>query len=248
MILRILFFLIVVLCLPSAGSAQRRYLPDTRKNVRLVEKKPTIYLEFVRLGTCSRAKSFTVLSSSPCESKRDDIQLDKFEAVWLRVHNNSRWAIGIKAGNLYVFPMADGFTLQDRRTVTAANDGVDIDLQYDVEAERGYERVETEKGTEYQFIDVKPPYIERLGAFSQVWIPPGRSVIFAVKRQYLAKHLMVYLPYKYEWETSQKEVGFEEPEHRAYFSWYKYEKALSEKNRRAEQALGADSPVSSSYS
>jgi hypothetical protein len=59
---------------------------------------------------------------------------------------------------------------------------------------------------------------------------------------------MVYLPYKYEWETSQKEVGFEEPEHRAYFSWYKYEKALSEKNRRAEQALGADSPVSSSYS
>ena len=240
--LRILTCLIVVLCMPAVGSAQRRRLGDTRRSVRLVEKNPTIYLEFVKLGTCNRAESFTVLSSSPCQSKRTDIQIDKFDAVWLRVHNNSRWAIGIKAGNLYVFPMADGFILQDGRAVTAATAGVDIDLQYDVEAERGYERVETAKGIEYQFIDVKALYIKRPGAFSQVWIPAGRSVIFAVKQAYLAKHLRVYLPYKYEWETSEKEVGFEEPEHRAYFSWYKLQKALTQKDRRAQQAPEADSP------
>lgn len=240
--LKILTCLILVFCIPALGSAQRRGRRDTRRSVRLVEKNPTIYLEFVKLGTCNRAESFTVLSGSPCESKRDDIPIDKFDAVWLRVRNNSRWAIGIKAGNSYVFPMADGFTLQDGRTVTAAREGVDIDLQYDVEAERGYERVETAKGTEYQFIDVKAPYIKRPGIFSQVWIRSGSSVIFAVKQDYLAKHLLVYLPYKYEWETSQKEVGFEEPEHRAYFSWYKFQKALTQKDRRAQQALGADSP------
>ena len=217
----------LVLCTPVLTSAQRNRVRDTRKSVRLVEKKAAIYLEFVKLGTCHRAESFTVLSSRPCESKREDIRVDEFAAVWLRVHNNSRWAIGIKAGNSYVVPMADGFTLQDGRTVTAGSEGVDIDLQYDVEAERGYERVETAKGTEYQFIDVKAPYIKRLGIFSQIWIPSGRSLIFAVRREYLAKHLMVYLPYKYEWETSQTNVGFEEPEHRAYFSWYKFQKALT---------------------
>ena len=226
--IRTLTCLILVLCISVLGSAQRKPVRDTRKSVRLVEKKPTIYLEFVRLGTCRRAESFTVLSSSPCESNREDIRIDTFDAVWLRVRNNSRWAIGIKAGNSYVFPMADGFTLQDGRMITAASDGVDIDFQYDVEAERGYESVETSKGTEYQIIDVKAPYIKRLGVFSQVWIPSERSALFAVRREYLAKHLMVYLPYKYEWETSQTDVGFEEPEHRAYFSWYKFQKALGQ--------------------
>jgi len=240
--LRTLTCLLLILSTPPFGSAQRKRVRDTRKSVRLVEKKPTIYLEFAKLGTCNRAESFSFLSGSPCETKREDIQIDKFDAVWLRVRNNSRWAIGIRAGNSYVFPMADGFTLQDGRTVTAASEGVDIDFQYDVEAERGYERVETTKGTEYQFIEVKAPYIKRLGVFSQLWIPSGRSAVFAVKRDYLAKHLKVYLPYKYEWETSQAEVGFEEPEHRAYFSWYKFQKALAQQERRGQQALGADSP------
>ena len=227
--IRILTCAVLVLFVPLTTSAQRRRPPDTRKNVRLVENKPTIYLEFVKLGVCNRAESFTVLSSSPCESKREDIQIDKFDAAWLRVQNNSRWAIAIKAGNSYVAPMADGFMLHDGRTVTAANEGVDIDLQYDVEAERGYERIETASGTEYRFIDVKAPYIKRMGVFSQIWVPSGRSVVFAVKREYFAKHLMIYLPYKYEWETSQRNVGFEEPEHRAYFTWYKFQKAVAPK-------------------
>jgi hypothetical protein len=229
MMIKILTCFALVLCVSVSVVAQRKgSLGDTRKSVRLVEQKPTIYVEFVKLGTCNRAESFTILSSSPCESKREDIRIDKFDAVWLRVRNNSRWAIAIKAGNSYVTPMADGFRLQDGHIVTAASEGVDIDLQYDVEAERGYERVETTNGTEYQFIDVKAPYIKRLGVLSQIWIPSGRSVIFAVKSEYLAKHLMVYLPYKYEWEVSEKETGFEEPEHRAYFSWNKFQKALAQ--------------------
>jgi hypothetical protein len=227
--IKILTCLALTFCFSISVVAQHKgSRGDTRKSVRLVEQKPTIYVEFVKLGACRLAESSTVLSSSPCESKREDIRIDKFDAVWLRVRNNSRWAIGIKAGNAYVAPMADGFMLQDKRVVTAASEGVDIDLQYDVEAERGYEMIETANGTEYRFIDVKAPYIKRLGVFSQIWVPAGRSVIFAVKREYLAKHLMVYLPYRYEWEVSEKETGFEEPEHRAYFSWYKFQKALTQ--------------------
>jgi hypothetical protein len=216
---------VVPLCM---GQRKNKRIDNPRKSARLVQSKPIIYLEFAKVGVCNRADSLTVLSSSPCESTRDDIQVQKFEAVWLRLRNNSRWAIEIDAGNLYVSPIADGFRLQDGRVETAAGDGVEIDALYDVEAERGYERIETPNGTEYRFIDVKAPYIERRGMFAPIWVPAGRSIIFAVNREHLAKHLRVYLPYRYEWETGERISRIDEPEHRPYFSWYKLRKAVSQ--------------------
>jgi hypothetical protein len=224
--LKILISMVLIMACAFAGAAQRKGARDTRKTVRLDEQKPAIYLEFVKVGTCRHAESFTVLTESPCESKRTDIRVETFEAVWLRVRNNSRWAIELKAGNIYTPPHVEGFELQDGRVVSATSEGVEIDVEYDVEAERGYERVETEKGVEYKFIEVEAPYIKRLGVSYQIFLPPGRSIIFAVKREYLAKHLSVFLPYVYEWETSKKHSGFEEPRHRVYFSWYKFQKAL----------------------
>jgi hypothetical protein len=44
----------------------------------------------------------------------------------------------------------------------------------------------------------------------------------------LFKHLRVYLPYRYEWETGERISRIDEPEHRPYFSWYKLRKAVSQ--------------------
>jgi hypothetical protein len=223
--LKVFVSMTFIICAAVVASAQRNNVPpDTRKTVRLDEKKPAIYLEFVKIGTCSYAKSFTVLSESPCQSKRTDIKVDVFEAVWLRIRNNSRWSIELKAGNLYT--QFEPFTLQDKRIVSVLPDGFEVDAEYGVEAEQGYERIETEKGTEYKFIDVKAPYVAPFSVSAQIFLPPGRSLIFAVKREHLAKHLKIFPTYKYEWETSEKDSGFEEPRHRVYFSEYKLEKAL----------------------
>jgi hypothetical protein len=215
----------LIICVPAVAWTQRRKTSiDTRKTVRIDEKKPTIYLEFVRTGTCRYAQSSTVLSESPCQSNRTDIKVDVFEAVWLRIRNNSRWSIELKAGNLYA--QFKPFVLQDKRVVSVLPDGFEIDAVYSVEAEQGYERIETEKGTEYKFIDVKAPYVAPFSVSARVFLPPGRSLIFAVKREHLTKHLKIFPTYKYEWETSEKDSGFDEPRHQVYFSDYKLGKAL----------------------
>src|ERR1041385_6062827 len=107
------------------------------KTVRVDQKKPTIYLKFVKTGICRHAESFTVLSENPCQSRRTDIKVDEFDAVWLRLVNNTRWAIGIDLRNSYVAPVVDGFELQDKQTVTAVNEGMEVDPRYYVEADHG---------------------------------------------------------------------------------------------------------------
>ena len=239
--LKFLIIILLIICGASSVSSQRRNVPlDTRKTVRIDDKKPAVYLEFVKIGTCRHAESFTTLTENPCESKRTDIKVDTFEAVWLRLRNNSRWAIELKAGNIYSSPKTEGYGLQDGRGRAGITDGVEMDIEYDIEAERGYDRIETANGTEYKFIDIQAPYIKRLGVSFQVFLPPGRSVIFAVKREYLAKYLSVFVQYVYEWETSEKITAFEEPKHRAYFSDYKLEKALEKLKPYAQQINGRE--------
>jgi len=61
---------------------------------------------------------------------------------------------------------------------------------------------------------------------SSVFIPSGKSLIFAVRREHLKKYLRVFVLYSYEWETAEKTTNFEEPRHRVYFGWFKLEAAL----------------------
>lgn len=51
-------------------------------------------------------------------------------------------------------------------------------------------------------------------------------MVFVARREHLAKHLNVYLPYKYLWDGDQNDMVSREPQHRIYFSWYELQKAL----------------------
>jgi hypothetical protein len=114
--------------------------------------------------------------------------------------------------------------------VTAVKDNAEIRVRYRVEAEIAWETVDTPSGKERKLVDVKAPTVNRVAAVtSRVWLPPNRSVIFVVKREHLAKYLMVYLPYKYEWDGDQNDMVSTEPQHRIYFSWYSLEKAMTGK-------------------
>jgi hypothetical protein len=221
-----LLFVAVLGCMANV-SAQRKRTPDNSRSVRLNERKPTIYLDFVRTGKCRYTPTSSVLAGDPCSSSRTDI-IETFDAVWLRLVNNTRWAIQVHAKNLFIAPTADGFVLADRRVVTAVNDGREIDTIYGAEAETGCDfHEEAPPGKPCKLRDAVVPEIPLPGISSPIWIPSGRSAIFAVKREHLSKYLNVFVLYSYEWETDEKRrTNFEEPKHRVYFGWFALETAL----------------------
>lgn len=214
--------------------AQRRDFRDTKNNVRLVRSKPTIYIEFVKAGICEPSHTTTIESWSPCLSPNKDEAAESYDAVWLRAHNNSRWAINFDALSSYVKPIVDAYKLTDGRLVSGIRNGAEIRARYRIEAEVVWEWIDTPGGREYKLVDVKAPIVKRVSptGTSRVWLPPGRSAVFVVKREHLAKYLMVYLPYKYEWEADQNDFVSSEPQHRVYFSWYSLQKALGLANTR----------------
>lgn len=223
--------LIVASCCMST-LAQRRVAVDAKDSVRMERNKPSTYLEFVKAGVCHAKRSTTIESWSPCAPEKSDETQESYDAVWLRVRNNSRWPINFDALSVYVAPIGGPYTLPGGKVVTAIKDGAEIRVRYRVEAEIAWEQVETPRGKEHKLVDVKTPIVNRVsptGVTSRIWLPPNRSLIFVVKREYLAKYLLVYLPYKYEWDGDQNDLVSKEPQHRVYFSWYALEKATGVK-------------------
>ena len=224
----IISLVIVGLSAVAPAVAQRREVRDTKENVRLVRTKPSIYLEFVKAGICHPNETTTVESWSPCKSTTNVKTSTGYEAVWLRIRNNSRWAINFDALSLYVGNMSDAYKLSDGNWVTSIRDGVEIRARYRVDAEIAWEPTDTPNSREYKLVDIRAPIYNRVpdGTISRVWLPPGQSAVFVVRREHLAKYLMVYLPYKYQWDGDQNDLVSPEPTHRVYFDWYKLRKAL----------------------
>lgn len=210
----ILFVFFILLLVVSGCFAQKARVLDTSESVRINKSKPTVYNEFVKIGECSYTETLRVINDKPCDSTRTDI-IEKFDAVWIRLINNSKWAIQVDVKNLFIEPAVGPVTLADKRTKTGTSDGAEVDVIYDVEAETGCDFTEeAPPGQPCKFRDAVAPKISRPGALSSVFVLPGRSLVFAVKREHLNKHLSVFVQYSYEWETSEKRTNFEEPGHR----------------------------------
>lgn len=202
--------------------------PDTSESVRINKTKPTIYTEFIKMGECRYTETFSVIRYNPCESPRTDI-IETFDAVWIRLVNNSKWAIQVDVKNLFVEPVVMPVTLADKRVKTGTADGAEVDVFYDVEAETGCDySAEVPPGQPCKLRDAIAPKINRPGMLMSVFVLPGRSLVFAVRHEHLSKYLRVFVQYSYEWETAEKRTNFDEPRHRVYFGWYALEQALRE--------------------
>lgn len=136
-------------------------------DVLIDSTKPTVYLAFERVGENGR--------------------------VWLRLHNNTQWAISL----LTETPGAvlDPFRLTNGRTVSALADGSEISPEYLIE-------------------NVPDPgYGEYWCTITRSWLAPGRSTIFSFPREHLKFVGRVSVSFKYEWESEGQE-----PEHRVRFN------------------------------
>ena len=193
----------ILLCgFPSAGPAQQKE-GLTKADVVLSSGKPTVYITFERAG-----------EREPVYAKESN------RGIWLCIHNNTRWSISFCTESLYIGTKTTPLRLSDGRGALGLRDGVEISPCYEVEAVRGYESERTRDGglVIEKPVQVPPlPVGTRGDVFSVSWLPPGRSVIFSVPREHLAKHLAIYVLFNYEWETSERDVGDGEPHHRLYF-------------------------------
>ena len=118
-------FLLVLMALCMGASCKDNTSSDTYKTVRINPQKQSIYLEYVKTGTCFNGNYFTSLQVGPCERKSEFDQ--EFEAVWLRFVNNTRWAVSLESRKS--FPrLESGLEFSDELTVTAANNGAEWDI------------------------------------------------------------------------------------------------------------------------
>jgi len=209
----------VLLVVGGIISAQQSEPCGTRAGILLSKDKPTIYMTFERAGKVKRMPTrlaATDTSSEPSEDQNDE----SIEAVWLRLHNNTRWAINFPTNSLYVGPKITSIRLCDGRGALGLRTDIEVTARYEVEAISGYESVQTSDGkliTNSSLDATKPPVINRSDMFSTSWLPPGGSVIFSVPREYLTERFAIYIPYNYEWEYGQRTFRSDEPQHRVYF-------------------------------
>jgi hypothetical protein len=199
-------------------SAQQSESCGTKAGILLSKDKPTIYITFERVGKVKRMP--TRLAATDTSPERSDDQNDEsIQVVWLRLHNNTRWAINFPTDSLYVGPKITPIRLCDGRGVLGLRTDIEVNARYEGEAV-SYGSVRTfGSGSKMNSPAdaAKPPMINHSDVFSTSWLPPGGSVIFSVPREHLAERLAIYIPYNYEWEYGERIFRSDEPQHRVYF-------------------------------
>jgi len=200
---KVIFVALVLFIIASSVFSQQDG-PSKKSDVVLSKGNPTIYITFERAGT-----------RKPMNAGESE------QGIWLRLHNNTPWSISFCTPGLYLGSRIEPYRLRDGRGALALREGVEIQACHGVEQVGYYESEKTAQGglniNESSRVENIPVGYNRGHVFSTSWLPPGHSVIFSVPSEHLAKHLGIYLSFKYEWETAENDSGNNEPEHRVYF-------------------------------
>lgn len=136
------------------------------------------------------------------------------EGVWLRLHNNTRWKIFFSA---FGVPESLG----------------DVGMYYEIEdfSPRVFFEGSKSLGEPRKSAEQRPdPPIgyRAVDSFSVIGLDAGKSVLFSVPREHLAKGLRLRVSFNYEWEDSSDVAAGIEPEHYVYFYSSKLPKELQQ--------------------
>jgi hypothetical protein len=199
--------LIATFCLSAlfmTSYSQQMKIAGSNSEASLTHDKPTIYLTFEREGKRERVHAN--------ESNR---------GVWLRLHNNTKWAINFCTLSLYIPPKVKSIRLANSQLILGLNDGVEVGMCHGVEELRSYQKKLT-RGRDINATESPMQRQPQVGydtgdVFSSAWLPSGSSVVFSVPREHLSKDLAIFVRFHYEWEYGDRTFGSGEPEHRVYF-------------------------------
>lgn len=176
---------------------QPKRICETRKAAAVDNAKPSIYLSFERLDKIARYNG-----------KLED-------AVWLRLNNNTGWAVNI--GTLGVsyaeHPQYTHLYLCGRKETAIGNGAQESPLYF----------LETKDG---QRVNI---YVHILTA-ADVWLASGTSLVFLVPQSELASNKRLNINYSYQWEwqwsTDRPTQKVGEPLHTVYFELEALPKSL----------------------
>jgi hypothetical protein len=199
--MRHLLSALIILCsLPLVCLSQQANVPAPDDDIRLSKDHPAIYITFERRG-----RAINPMDSRLAETGETSKSQEKGEDFWLRLHNNSRWAILFPTWSFYLGKMVSPYRLSIGKSILGLSDGMEVNAKYHVEEDDG--KLVPYGGDTY----------------SQSWLPPGRSIIFSVSREHLSKGRSIYVYFNYEWESGQVYSNNLAPEHRVMYWSYRLE-------------------------
>ena len=202
---KLLSAFIFLVVLSSFALSQQTQPCDSSKDVRIEKDKPTVYLSFERLG-----KAVNPLNTRLSEPSNTSKSKEKGNDVWLRLHNNTCWAIQLKTLSSYLprEKKPDEKPLDYIIRGRYLENDAEIAIDYEV---REYSGKRLSSG---------------IDSYSISELPPGVSVLFSVAREHLSipKERSIYVRYNYSWELDER--GFErsnEPQHKVEYRSYELE-------------------------
>jgi hypothetical protein len=174
----VLSLLVSLLCLSSVSGKQQSS-QDRSRSILIRKDRPSVYIEFERSG------------KAPPLFERE-----KEERIWLRLYNNTQWAINFCSFSVKNQYGRAGIVYEVKRSRTSFGMPKGSSNQGALPEERNQqESVRTPQG--YSTADVCTPY--SLGS--------GKSVTFSLPREHLGKNLYIEFEYWPEWENRDNELG-----------------------------------------
>lgn len=176
--------------------SQQKPVCDESTNYLIDKAMPSVYLTFEQFGKATDWKQAKLGEWS------DKSAIQKGDDVWLRLHNNSCWEIKFRTDSLYIKKTTvDG---KFKPIFGVLEDGAIANVQYNVEEQN---RKEVSYGS-------------HTGSISS--LPSGKSILFGVFKEHLAKSRSIYVDFTYGWEIKDFSNNLA-PLHRAFFWGYRLE-------------------------
>src|SRR5712675_1454937 len=117
----LLFGLLLFCILPNICLTQQVNSPSSDADPRLSKDHPAIYITFERRGKAIDPADFRLAETGDISKSQE-----KGDDIWLRLHNNSRWAIRFPTWSLYIGKKISPYRLSDGKTVLVLSDGMEV--------------------------------------------------------------------------------------------------------------------------
>jgi hypothetical protein len=210
--------------------------------------KPPVYIEFVRTAVCKEGGG-NFNNGDLCNSK-DRFAVEN-EIAWLRLVNNTKWAIGLTVDKAATDTNATSLVIPSTEFVDEdgkkawfgsmiAKNRAEMDVVYKSEVETGCDFSRpAPKGKSCYMIAAVAPTIPLPSISSDVFVAPGESVLFPLELAHVRKYVNIYVLYNFSWEYSGKYFRpspHYDSQHRAYFGWFELEKEIK-KEKEAKKPI-----------